>query len=480
MNTRPNIMLIVGEDTGRLLGCYEHPELKTPNLDRLAAQGCRYDQAFSVYPVCAPSRSAIITGQYPMKIGTHQMRSSLASPPRLFTQELRDVGYYVSWNTKLDFNFDHSLPSGWRDDSAEWFGRLRQGNMPDQPWFAFFNIDGTHESRIWPDKDEYPDREGLNHYTNYAHPGKARPPRTTNPADVPVPPYLPDTPIVRSDIARHADNISALDQKFGQILDDLEASGQADNTIVIFLADHGRGLPREKRWPYSAGVHMPLIIRYPGVLAPSSVDNQLVSWVDLAPTFLSIAGAAIPDDYDGQAFLGDAKAKQPREYIYAARDRMDESFDRVRVIRDERYQYTRNFFPQIPYCQRNQYMENMPTMIELRTLNAQGKLHGDAAVFMQAAKPVEELYDLTTDYHCIHNLADQPELQEVRLRMAAKLEAFLANIDDKGAYPERELVAQGLVHDRIEEYRSRMKPLAPAFQKGYPLGVFEPSDLQDS
>jgi N-sulfoglucosamine sulfohydrolase len=470
--TRPNIVLIVGEDIGRIAGCYGADYVRSPNLDRLAARGCRYDQAYSTYPVCAPSRSTIVTGQYPMKIGTHMMRSTLVSPPRLFTHELRDAGYSVSWPTKLDFNFEPTV--GWRDDDQPWIDRLRAGSMPDQPWLAYVNIIITHESSMWPDEGEYPGREHLEHWD----PAKPRPARGTDPASVPVPPYLPDTPVVRGDIARHADNIAELDRQVGEILDAVDASGAADNTVVVFLADHGRGLPREKRWPYTAGIHMPLLISWPGVLEPGSVSDRLVSWVDIAPTFLSIAGVEIPADYDGSAFLGSAEGPA-REFVFAGRDRMDEAFDRVRVIRDREFHYVRNFYPQIPYCQRNTYMENMPTMQELRRLNAAGQLRGTEAVFMPPCKPAEELYDLAADPECVHNLADDPRLAGVRNQLADELDRFLAEIDDRGAYPERELVAKGLVTDRIEEYRARLGPLPPEQQRGYPLAVFEPADLSD-
>jgi N-sulfoglucosamine sulfohydrolase len=469
---RPNIVLIVGEDIGRIAGCYGAGYVRSPNLDRLAARGCRYDEAYATYPVCAPSRSTMVTGQYPMKIGTHQMRSTLVNPPRLFTHELRDAGYYVSWPTKLDFNFEPT--SGWLDDDQPWIDRLRAGAMPGQPWLAYVNIAITHESSMWPDEGEYPDREGLDHWD----PREVRPPRTTDPADVPVPPYLPDTPAVRGDIARHADNIAELDRQVGEILDAVDASGVADNTVVVFLSDHGRGLPREKRWPYSAGIHMPLLISWPGVIEPGSVSDRLVSWVDVAPTFLSIAGAPIPADYDGSAFLGAAEAP-PRDYVFAGRDRMDESFDRVRVVRDRHFHYVRNFYPQIPYCQRNLYMENMPTMQELRRLGAAGDLSGAAAVFMPARKPAEELYDLRSDPECVHNLALDPHHADVRERMSEELDRFLAEIDDLGACTERDLVAKGVVVDRIEEFRARLGPLPAEYQRGYPMAVFEPADLAD-
>lgn len=448
---QPNIIMIIGEDTGRYYGCYGDPVATTPNVDRLASEGCRYDNAYSTYPVCAPARSTIVTGQYPMKIATHQMRSTLINPPRLFTHELRNAGYYVNWFTKLDFNFEPT--EGWCDDSEDWRDRLRAGEFNDRPFFLYKNISVTHESSMWPDGAE---TNTTNQFTKNL---EMRPAALHNPDDVPVPPYMPDVPEVRGDIARHYDNLKALDDEVGDILDALDASGQADNTIVMFLADHGRGLPREKRWPYTAGLQMPLIIRWPGNIEPGSVEDRLVSWVDIAPTVLSFTGVPIPDDYDGQPFMG--PNAQSREYVFGGRDRMDEAYDLVRIVRDKQYHYQRNFFPKIPYAQRTRYMENMQTMQALRRLNTENKLQGAPARFMSGDRPAEELYDLTVDPFCTQNIADQPEHAEALQRLREQLDAFLKQVDDKGLYPERELIDQGLVEDRITAYRERVSPLPP-------------------
>lgn len=470
MSSKPNIILVVGEDTGRIAGCYGADWVATPHLDRLAAQGCRYDQAYSTSPVCAPSRSAMVTGRHPMRLGTHHMRSTLLAPPRLFTHELRDAGYHVSWPTKLDFNF--APPDDWCDDTDPWLDRLRDGTMPDQPWFAYVNLAITHESSMWPDEGELPDRAGLEHWPT----GLPRPARITDPATVPVPAYLPDTPVVRSDIARHADNVAALDAQVGKILAALDASGAADDTVVIFLADHGRGLPREKRWTYTAGIQLPLLVRWPGVLAPGSTSDRLVSWVDLAPTFCSLGGAPIPQEYEGIAFLG-AQAGPERDRVVAGRDRMDEAFDRVRVVRDHTHHYVRNFWPQLPWSQRVSYQENLPTMAELRRLDAAGELSGAAAAYMAPSKPVEELYDLATDPDCVHNVVDDPGHAAARARLAGWLDEFLAEAPDLGAESERDLIARGLVADRLTEYRTRVRPLRSDWQRGRPLTVTEPADL---
>jgi arylsulfatase A-like enzyme len=455
---QPNFLVIIGEDTGRLLGAYGDLCATTPNLDHLASQGCRYDQAFSTAPVCAPSRSALVSGQYQMKIGSHHMRSTLVEAPRIFTQELRDAGYYVSWPTKLDFNFEPQ--HGWRDDDELWMERLRAGDMPDQPWLAFVNIAVTHESSMWPTK------KGFEH-----------PPATHDPDEVTVPAYLPDHRRVREDIARHYDNIAELDREVGHILEALEASGEATNTVVIFLADHGRGLPREKRWCYPAGIHMPLLMHWPAGIDAGTVSKQVVSWIDIAPTILSLAGVGIPDSYDGTVFLGEAA--QEREIAFAGRDRMDECFDRVRSATTVQYHYIRNDFPQLPWAQRLSYMEKMPTMQVLRQLRSAGALNERSGAFMGETKPPEELYERACDPDCVNNLADGSEHEGVRKRMAAHLDDWTASIEDLGGVPERELVERGTVTNRMEEeYRQRLGALPAEHAIGPPTTLLEECEVQ--
>jgi N-sulfoglucosamine sulfohydrolase len=340
--------------------------------------------------------------------------------------------------------------------------------MPQQPWFVYTNFGITHESSIWPDEPVIPNRPA----NAFIGGGRPRPPRVTDPAAVPVPPYLPDTPVVREDIARHYDNIAALDAEVGQVLDALDASGQRDNMVVVFLVDHGRGLPREKRWCYTAGLHMPLIVRWPSGLKAGTVDQRLVSWVDIAPTLLSLTGVPIPEDYDGQVFLGPAAAA-PREHAFAGRDRMDEAYDLVRIVRTSRWHYVRNFWTRIPYAQRNHYMEHMPTTQELRRMHAAGQLRGDAAAFMQYPKPAEELYDVQRDPHCVRNLAAEPAHAEQRRRLRAVLDEWIERTGDLGQVPERDLVKRGLVADKLAEYASRVAPLPQPYRIGPERGPLE-------
>jgi N-sulfoglucosamine sulfohydrolase len=444
MKRPPNILLLQGEDVGRHLGCYGDACARTPHLDQLAAEGVRYANAFSHAPVCAPSRGGMVLGCHPWTVGNHHMRSTLLGPPRCFTHELRDAGYHVSWPTKLDFNFEPL--DGWCDDQDPWWDKP----PPRQPFLLYENFHQTHESRMFGEPPDWNDNAGFDFPESLRH----------APGELPVPPYFPDIPELREQLRAYYDAFTAIDNRIGRRLRWLDRHGLRDNTIVIFLSDHGRGLPREKRWCYGAGLHLPLIIRWPGRLAPGGVRDELVAWVDIAPTLLSLAGARVPEHYQGQAFLGDAQAP-PREYVFAGRDRMDEVFDKVRVVRDRKFHYIRNDAPGLPWAQCQSYMENQPAVPVMRALHAEGRLHGDAALFFQPAKPAEELYDAEDDPHMLRNLAGDPAHAATLARLRAALDAHLRRFGDLGDTDELELVRRGLVADRIDEYRARPCSLPP-------------------
>ncbi|MGC9451618.1 MAG: sulfatase family protein [Oceanipulchritudo sp.] len=436
--TQPlNIMLLQCEDIGRHLGCYGDPYASTPNMDQLASEGARYTNAFSHAPVCAPSRGGMVIGCYPWTIGNHLMRCTLVNPPRMFTHELVDAGYHVSWPTKLDFNFEPT--EGWCTDQEEWWSR----KAPDMPFFVYRNFGLTHESRMFK---EVPDWHGR----DFPCPEEAR----HDPEQAPVPPYLPDTPELRRQIAAYHDAMSAIDQQIGQCLQWLDENGHREDTIVILLADHGRGLPREKRWCYDAGLHLPLIIRWPGKIGPGSVTDELVAWVDIAPTILTLAGLPVPDHYQGQVFLGEDRAPE-REYVFAGRDRMDEVFDKQRVARDRKFHYVRNDAHWLPWAQKQWYMEQQPVMPVMRKLNAEGKLQGDEAVFFQPGKPEEELFDAEQDPDMLHNLAGDPAYSDTLKRLRAALDEVIAKYSDLGETDERDLIRQGIVTDKLAEYKER-------------------------
>ncbi|HYG74630.1 MAG TPA: sulfatase [Planctomycetota bacterium] len=435
---RLNFLFIVGEDLGPQLGCYGDKNAITPNIDKLASEGALFTRAFTHSPVCAPSRSGLITAQYPTTIGTHHMRSTLLAPPPTFTSLLRKAGYFVAWPGKTDFNF--AVPADAFDSTKKWTDR-----EAGKPFFAYINISETHESQIRSDAKRYAENTR-----------RLKPEQRHDPAKMVLPPYYPDTPEVRKDIAHYYDLATAIDYTVGDVLEELEKRGEAQNTVVIFFGDHGWGMPRGKRWVYDSGIRVPLIVRWPGKIQPGSVREDLVSFIDLGATVLSLAGVERNPAMNGNVFLG--PAAQQRKYVYAHRDRMDETFDRIRAVRDNRFKYIRNFEPQLPYAQRIAYMDEMPTMKVWRQLNDEKKLSGAQALFFAPSKPREELYDLDADPHEINNIAALPE-HSVKLQELSKaLDAWIAESKDLGQYPETELIARGLVKNVLDQYAKRKEP----------------------
>ena len=439
---RPNILWISAEDLSPDLGAYGDTYAATPTLDRLAREGARFTHAFSAAPVCAPSRSSIITGMYPTAIGTMHMRSKGVPPAgvKAFTEYLRAAGYYCTNRSKTDYNVE-APPSNRPPDTVwdESGGQAHWRNRPDpgQPFFAVFNITTTHESQIRIGEAEFAK------VTAALEPGVRH-----DPARAQLPPYYPDTPLVRKDWARYHDLISVMDGQVKAILQQLQDDGLADRTVVFFWGDHGRGLPRAKRFVYDAGLRVPLIVRWPGSIAPGSVVPDLVSLMDLGPTVLSLAGVPVPDHLQGRAFLGPGKPPA-RQYVFSHRDRMDEAYDMMRTVRDSRFRYIRNFFPGRPYAQHIEYMEEMPTMREWRRLykehmNALSPDYGRALnpvqlLFFSPEKPAEELYDIVQDPHEVTNLAGAPAYQAVLARMRQALDAWQKATGDLGLVPEPEL-----------------------------------------
>lgn len=428
---RPNILWITCEDMSADLGCYGDTYSRSPNIDKFATEGVRYTQCYSHAGVCAPSRSGIITGMYPCSIGSHHMRSKIENPPKCFPEYLREAGYYCTNNIKTDYNFD--TPAGVWDangKNAHWKNR-----KPDQPFFAIFNLQVTHESQIRAPEKEY-----------QKNTSQLTPDQRHDPALAKLPPYYPDTPAVRKDWARYHDNITAMDYQFAAHLKDLADAGLLKNTIVFFYSDHGRGLPRGKRWLYDSGLRVPLLVRWPEQLRseathstdwkPGSTCDDLVAFVDLAPTVLSLAGVKISDSFQGQAFLGAAKAKTPREYIYGARDRMDERIDFIRAVRDARFKYIRNYDPWKPYAQNIGYMNEMPTMQEWRKVAAEVKLTEPQKLFMASEKPAEELYDCQADPYEVRNLIDDPAQKATLARLRKAHASWVGEIKDLGFVPE--------------------------------------------
>lgn len=425
----PNILWISIEDTSPKLGCYGDKYAVTPNLDKLASEGCRYTRCFTHAGVCAPSRSGIITGMYPTSMGTQFMRCKGVPPAyvKCFTEYLRAAGYYCTNNSKTDYNFDPPL-TAWDEsrNSVTWRNRPTK----ETPFFCVINLTQSHESQVrLPEAQLVERRKTL--AANQLH----------DPAKAPLPAFYPDTPRIRRDMANLYDNVTFTDNLIGNILKDLADDGLADNTIVCFFGDHGDGMPRSKRWVYDSGTHVPFIVRWPGKLKPGSVNDELVAFVDLAPTMLNLAGVEIPKHMQGRAFMGE-NLTPPREYVYAARDRMDDAVDIIRGTRDKRYHYIRNYRPDLPYAQRIAYMDEMPTMQEWRRLAAAGELKGAPAIFFQPTKPVEELYDTESDPYEVKNLADDEQYASILARLRTAHEKWRMDTGDVGLIPEAELNEQ--------------------------------------
>ena len=410
---------------------YGYPNAKTPTLDRLARQGVRYTNTYTVAGVCAPNRTAIITGVYQSTLGGHHMRCKTTLPDEIqcFPVYLQEAGYYCTNNSKTDYNFTWPK-SVWNQSS----GKAHWQNRPQgKPFFAVFNYTYTHEGSIRFDDQKYAK------ITSRLTPGQRQ-----DPDKLTLPPYYPDTPVVRNDWRRYYELITGLDYWVADHLKALEEAGLAEDTIVFFWSDHGVGLPRAKRWLYDSGTRVPMIVRIPKKFrgtdqgAPGTVDENLISTVDLAPTVLNLAGVDIPGHMQGRAFLGRGLSP-PRQYIFGARDRMDERYDIIRSVRDRRYRYIRNYEPFKAYYQYMNTPEGGPTMKELRRLHQAGQLPPAAQLFMADRKPTEELYDLKSDPHEIHNLADSADHEEILVRLRAAHVKWMIHTRDLGLIPEPEI-----------------------------------------
>ncbi len=431
---QPNILWISCEDMSPHLGCYGDPNAHSPAIDRLASQGVRYTRAFTVAGVCAPCRSNIITGMFPTSLGSQHMRCAGTLPEgiKCFPEYLRAAGYYCTNSSKTDYNLgNYGKP--WDESS----GKAHWRNRPDgKPFFSVFNLGTTHEGQIHggrkpSDDDPAPDKN-----------------REAGPHD--LPPYYPDTPVVRADWNKYRAQITKMDAQVARVLADLEEDGLADETIVFYWSDHGVGLPRAKRWLYDSGTHVPLIVRIPEKLragtadkrqgTPGTVDGQLVSFIDFAPTVLHLAGVTIPQHMQGRAFLGE-KLTPPRQYVFGARDRMDERYDIIRAVRDKQYRYIRNYEPHKAYYQYMNTPEKGETMGELRRWHASGQLPPAAELFMAETKPLEELYDLDADPHEINNLIDSPEHGDILNRLRSAHVDWVLRTRDLGLMPEPEINA---------------------------------------
>lgn len=420
---RPNIVWITSEDNSPdYLGPYGNPHANTPNLDRLAAEGVVYEHAYGNGAVCGPARTVLITGTYPYTFGGEHMRSQVPLPERwkIYPQYLREAGYYVTNNSKQDYNIDQNTV-GWDESSrnAHWKNRPK-----GKPFFAIFNTNLTHESCLHPSRNTVEAKVPLD--------------------QIRVPAYLPDTETVRERISAYYTRINAMDSFVADRLRELEDAGLAEDTIVFYYSDHGGIMPRSKRFIYDSGTHVPLIVRVPEKWAhlmphaAGSRTEEIVAFVDFAPTLLGLAGAEIPEHMQGRAFLGEKRSRAPR-YAHTFRARADERIDFKRGVTDGKFNYIRNYLAYLPTGQRVDYLWDNPATPEWESLFQQGKTNAAQSAFFQPA-PLEELFDLEKDPDEVNNLATDPAYRDVLLRMRRANRQHLLNTNDSGFIPESLLV----------------------------------------
>lgn len=418
---RPNILWLVSEDNTTLLGCNGDPLARTPVLDKLAREGVLFERCFA-QPVCAPARFTLITGTFAVSSGpANHMRAQGRIPPWLkgFPALLREAGYYTANNAKTDYNAPISLKQTWNESGKD--AHYRNRPDPKQPFFSVFNHEVTHESCLFPEKDKPLNFE------------------PTDPFKVRIPPYQPDTPEIRADWARYYDHIALMDSQIGAKLKSLTEEGTAENTIIFYYADNGGVLPRSKRFLQASGTHVPLILYFPPKwrhLAPAPPGSRLsqpVSFVDFAPTVLSLAGITIPDYMPGRAFAG-PKART-NEFVFCTRDRMDERYDMMRSVMDSRWLYIHNYRPDVPYVQPLDYMFKARGYQSWARMAREGKLTRATAQFW-GEKTTEELYDIAADPDNVKNLAGDPTHRATLERMRVALKQHTMEIVDNGFLPE--------------------------------------------
>lgn len=443
-----NVVWIIADDLSPDLSCYGRTDVSTPNIDRLAAEGALFTNAYVTGPVCSASRSALITGMYQTSIGAHAHRShrgdgfALSDPVRLITDYFREAGYYtvndhdsgLGGRNKTDFNFQHEQAF----DGTDWRDRGL-----GQPFYAQVNIFEPHRGRppgVWDFTNDIDD--------------------PTDPATVEVPEYYPDDKVSRRDWAGYLDAVRLLDEKVGRVLDRLEEDGLADRTVVAFFGDHGRPMPRDKQFLYDGGIRVPLIVRWPGNLEPGSTRDELVNMIDLSATSLAWAGIEVPDHLEGKVFLG-AEKMPDRDYVFAARDRCDETVDRIRAVRDKRYKYIRNYYPDRPYMQLNRYKEvSYPIWRQMQRLERDGEISAEQYPFLARTRPPEELYDTQEDPNELRNLAESAEHQQILTRMSTVLDAWIRHTGDNGEEPEDPAIAAGWEERMSGTYTEAYESLA--------------------
>lgn len=439
---KPNILWFISEDNSPYLGIYGNSFVHTPTLDSLAAVSVLYENAYSNAPVCAPSRSGIITGVLPVSIGTQHMRSSVEIPAqnKYYVDYLKEKGYYLSLRKKRDYNIAGREEDAWDEDDWWDFSESLNGRAPNQPFYMFYNTWQTHEGKL------HGPEEGYNYFkSTFGSMGQKvvdslwNTVRQIAPSEIEVPAYLPDIPEVRQDLAIYYSLMQAMDIEFNHMLNTLRKNGELENTIIIYSSDHGGVMARSKRFAMETGLKVPLYIWFPekykhlAPAAPGTSIKDLVTLIDVPPTILEMAGIATPEYYHGTSLL--SSTDDADDFAFGFRGRMDEAYDMVRTIRQGDYRYTINFYPHRPDGQHVQYLWKAPHLAAWEAYHDEGKTNENTGLFW-TSRSVEGLYNIVEDPYQVNNLAQDPSQTQRLESMRGTMTDYLLKIGDLGFIPE--------------------------------------------
>ena len=460
---RPNIIWLMAEDISNDLACYGMKGLQTPNLDRLASEGILYNNCFSTNPICSPNRSAMLVGAHQNMIRAQHHRSNreklLMDPYKPITYWLRKAGYtcilghkdVMGKGRKIDVNFKHEQLGPWDGvDNFGLFDKLDTFDIDDQPFFAQIQLTVTHRGDWWNEiSDQSEDK--------------------VDTAEVHLPPYYADHPIIKEDWARYLDQIEYMDNEVGLIMQELEEKGLTDNTVIIFIGDNGRCNIRGKGYLHDAGLRIPLIVRWPEGVEGPQISDQVVSVTDISASILQLAGTELPDYLTGIPFIG---VESTRDHVISARDLWDEVMEKSRSVSTNRFKYIRNDMPEVPWDAAQAYLEfYRPAAHIMRTLKEQGKLNDDQAFFFSDSKPVEELYDLHEDPYELNNLATDPDYEKILNDLRDKLSQWESqlpptNSDDFDfVHPIAVDILEWVKEEKPDQYQEMLNGKEIGFQR---------------
>jgi arylsulfatase A-like enzyme len=414
---RPNVLWILGDDLGPQLSCYGHPIVQTPNLDRIAAGGVRFTRAHTTAPVCSSSRSAFNVGLYQIATGTHNHRShrdddyQLPEGARLVSERMAEAGYFTANVTEIAPGVKGTGKTDWNWKAGKGFaGTHWRQRSAGQPFYAQINFQAPHKGPAFA--------------------AARKQAKLVDPATVDLPPYYPDDPRVRDEVANYYDAIHLLDMQVGVVMEELLKDGLLENTHIYVFGDNGRCLLRGKQWLYDAGTHVPLLVRRRDGAMSGVVREDPVVALDITAQALVDAGLALPKWFHGQPLF----QSKPREHVFTARDRCDITVDRIRAVQTKRWKYIRNYMPEKPYTQHNDYiLKEYPTLTVLKEWGAAKRLNAVQHLFLSQQKPVEEFYDLVADPHEVNNLAEEPRHARELGRMRKLVDGWVREMKDTGA-----------------------------------------------